>query len=151
MPIDYSKYPKNWKEIRARILEREQHRCKFCGIDNYEVIFRGILEGKEVFQRSDGNCFTYPSGSFHSNNIFDVEPINGDINQKAIKVILTIAHLDHDEENHNVKDERLAALCQKCHLNYDKEEKAKRREVNKYQKTFFPIIKTKEEPFKIKK
>lgn len=36
------------------------------------------------------------------------------------KVILTIAHLDHDPENWDVKDERLKALCQKCHLQYDR-------------------------------
>lgn len=36
------------------------------------------------------------------------------------KVVLTIAHLDHDAENWSVPDERLAALCQRCHLNYDR-------------------------------
>ena len=35
------------------------------------------------------------------------------------KVVLSIAHLDHDKDNHEVKDERLAALCQACHLKYD--------------------------------
>ena len=35
------------------------------------------------------------------------------------KVMLTIAHLDHDKANHEVTDERLAALCQRCHLGYD--------------------------------
>ena len=35
------------------------------------------------------------------------------------KVILTIAHLDHDSENWQVSDDRLRALCQKCHNNYD--------------------------------
>ncbi len=37
------------------------------------------------------------------------------------KVILTIAHLDHDPENWKVSDDRLKALCQKCHLSYDRE------------------------------
>jgi len=36
-------------------------------------------------------------------------------------------HLDHDETNHNVSLDRLAALCQYCHLNYDKEEKKRRK------------------------
>ncbi len=32
MPIDYSKYPPNWKtEIRPAILKREGNKCKFCG------------------------------------------------------------------------------------------------------------------------
>lgn len=34
-------------------------------------------------------------------------------------VVLTIAHLDHDSENWDVKDERLRAWCQRCHLMYD--------------------------------
>lgn len=33
------------------------------------------------------------------------------------KVILTVAHLDHDPQN--CADENLKALCQKCHLSYD--------------------------------
>ena len=38
----------------------------------------------------------------------------------------TIAHLDHDELNHSVSLERLAALCQLCHLRYDAKEKYRR-------------------------
>ena len=33
------------------------------------------------------------------------------------KVILTVAHMDHNPENCN--EENLKALCQKCHLSYD--------------------------------
>ena len=35
MPCDYSKYPKDWKEVRKRILERDGHKCKFCWAKNY--------------------------------------------------------------------------------------------------------------------
>jgi hypothetical protein len=28
MPVDYKRYPKNWKEIRAQILERAGNRCE---------------------------------------------------------------------------------------------------------------------------
>jgi hypothetical protein len=34
------------------------------------------------------------------------------------KVVLTVAHLDHDLVDHS--DENLAALCQRCHLTYDR-------------------------------
>lgn len=33
------------------------------------------------------------------------------------RVVLTVAHLDHDTTNNS--DENLAALCQRCHLTYD--------------------------------
>lgn len=78
MPIDYSKYPPNWKtEIRPAVLARAENRCEHCGVDNYSINARGT------------------------------------------KVVLTIAHLDHDSSNHDVQLDRLAALCQACHLKYD--------------------------------
>ena len=35
------------------------------------------------------------------------------------KVVLTVAHLDHDETN--CAAENLKALCQRCHLAYDQD------------------------------
>ena len=34
-PENKSRYQKNWKEIRARILERANNRCEFCGVENH--------------------------------------------------------------------------------------------------------------------
>lgn len=45
---------------------------------------------------------------------------------KKVKVVLTISHTDHDENNHAVQLDRLKALCQVCHLRYDAEEKYRR-------------------------
>lgn len=42
---------------------------------------------------------------------YEPHPITGS------KVILTIAHLDHNKENCDY--ENLAALCQRCHLGHD--------------------------------
>jgi 5-methylcytosine-specific restriction endonuclease McrA len=36
MPIDYKKYPKNWKEIRTKILQRAENCCELCSAKNYE-------------------------------------------------------------------------------------------------------------------
>lgn len=41
------------------------------------------------------------------------------------KVVLTTAHLNHDETD--CRDENLRCWCQRCHLNYDKEHHAKTR------------------------
>ncbi len=35
------------------------------------------------------------------------------------KVVLTVAHLDHNKKNNTFSN--LKALCQRCHLNHDKE------------------------------
>ena len=98
MPIDYKKYPINWRMIRHRILKRAGDRCECtgeCGLHS-----------------TTGRC---------------VEINKTKANFANGKVVLTIAHLDHDESNINIKDERLKAMCQRCHLRYDVPEKKKRR------------------------
>jgi 5-methylcytosine-specific restriction endonuclease McrA len=39
------------------------------------------------------------------------------------RIVLTVAHLDHQPEN--VRDDNLRALCQRCHLRYDRHEHAR--------------------------
>lgn len=109
MPIDYSKYPANWSEIRKDILERAKHKCECCGLDNYSKVNSFKRDGKTVWKD-----LTYQ------------EWIDSGC-PKHVTVILTIAHLDHDETNHDVKYDRLKAMCQLCHLRYDSEEKKRRR------------------------
>ncbi len=40
-------------------------------------------------------------------------------------IVLTVAHLDHTPEN--CADENLRAMCQRCHLRYDREHHAESR------------------------
>ena len=117
MPINYSKYPDNWKtEIRPRILKRANDKCECCGYYNGMEVISFKFQGKTSWIPYD-----------------DFKDKMNDIVFKIVKVILTIAHLDHDETNHQVKDDRLMAMCQLCHLRYDSEEK-KRRKKEKEQK-----------------
>ena len=152
MPFQRHKYPPDWEARGERILQRagevrdsegkitKEACCEKCGAVNHRVIFRGKLHGLEVFQYADASIYFYPSGKFYGVDVCaPIEPISGDPNQKAHEVVLTIAHLDHDEENWQVKDERLQALCQKCHLTYDAPEKSRRRAKKKYNKSLFPI------------
>jgi len=114
MPIDYKKYPTNWKtEIRPRILERANNCCETCNVPNYSIIYRPDGEKWELA----------PEG--HQADAMVLDGV------KFIKIILTIAHLDHDETNFDVKDDRLKAMCQRCHLRYDAPEKARRRAAKK--------------------
>ncbi len=53
---------------------------------------------------------------------------------KFTKIILTIAHLDHDHKNHQVTDDRLAALCQRCHLILDMPYHVANRKANAHRK-----------------
>lgn len=132
MPIDYSKYPPNWKtEIRPRILERADNMCEICFVKNHRFIKRLKFLKKEYYIMGN-EVYHYPNGKY-AGRVADVPSCMKE-NLKEIKIVLTIAHLDHDEENWNVKDDRLMAMCQKCHLKYDVKEKINRRKVKKLTK-----------------
>jgi hypothetical protein len=99
-------YPKNWKEIRQRILERAGNKCEFCGVENHAVGYRN----------EDGE-FVKSVGMQQEADELDGE--------KLFKIVLTVAHLDHDPTNCDPSN--LRALCQKCHNNYDKEHRKQTR------------------------
>ncbi len=128
MPIDYARYPANWKtEIVPRIIGRAGNQCEKCGLINGCTVWSVPLKIKG----SDGR---YKIKRFWISTQTDVErmspfSLGGEI--KTVKVVLTVAHLDHDEENHEVADDRLRAWCQYCHLNYDASEKYRRACVGK--------------------
>lgn len=120
MPIDYRRYPSNWKsEIVPAVLARANNCCEFegCKFSNGQLVYRGRLhsgrnEWFETLEAARLICDYY---------LVWIVPI---------KVVLTIAHLDHDETNHAVKLDRLAAMCQLHHLRYDAKEKHRRSKEN---------------------
>lgn len=99
MPIDYTLYPPDWPQIRQRILDRDRP-CQKCGLINHTIGWRD------------------PTGAFHPWPSHDPSADTTWIpTTRLIKIILTIAHLDHDLTNNT--DANLAALCQRCHLTHD--------------------------------
>ncbi len=126
MPCNYKLYPKNWlSEIRPRILQRANYTCEMpgCNFQHLETIWAVRHKGKSTWFRSHDEALKQPrtiSGSTKR----QIQ------NPKPVRVILTIAHLDHDECNPDVTDERLMAMCQLCHLRYDAPEKYKRSLIN---------------------
>ncbi len=103
MPIDYRQYAPNWKEISKRIRERDGNRCLFCGVKNHHWIHRHKVTDEWVYH-------------------LDLQELSWEQQcayNDYVLVVLTVAHLDHDVSNNS--DNNLAALCQKCHLNYDHE------------------------------
>lgn len=90
MPVDWSRYPPDWKAIVARIRERSGGRCECSG----------------ECGRSDcqGQRCAAVNGQPH--------PISGS------RVVLTTAHLDHDPSSSD--ETRLRHLCQRCHLHLDR-------------------------------
>lgn len=116
MPIDYKKYPKDWKtRIRPDILKRAENKCEMCGVENGKSVWRGEWCGEPCYQYDD-------TGVIHNADDGDIIGINYVTHiekcNKGTIIVLTIAHLDHDINNNDYGN--LKALCQRCHLHHDK-------------------------------
>lgn len=143
MPIDYKKYHPNWKNISRFIREyRAKNKCEVCGVPNYAV---GYRSGEGVFVPISGNSYfdlagqglKYPSiqpmSYKEARELADERSIESHACDaypvKFIVIVLTVAHLDHDVTNNSFFN--LMAMCQKCHLAYDKKYHANSRRKNK--------------------
>ena len=127
MPIDYSDYPANWlTEIRPRILDRDNHRCRQCGLPNHLVI-----------KRMKGGIYNTPGPEewemIHNRIKYCKSNMTESLRHYGFtKIVLTIAHLDHD--HNNCSDDNLAALCQRCHLKLDRHQHANNRAYGRHWK-----------------
>ena len=97
-----------WVRIRFEILERAGHQCEQCGVQNHAHGLRAIngdwYDAKEIDGMNSDQGFS----------LFGFW-------RPPIKIVLTIAHLDHNPQNNGEPGNRqnLKALCQRCHLAYD--------------------------------
>jgi hypothetical protein len=83
-------YPLNWRAISRRIrFTRAEGRCECRGECG--------LHRERRCMEIHGQPATWARG----------------------KVVLTVAHMDHDPRN--CADDNLRAMCQRCHLLYDRE------------------------------
>ena len=114
-PENRARYPKNWKEIRQAILNRAYNRCEFCGVQN------GVWRTKPMWGRKG---FVY----IHKHKAAEAAAKG----QELTKIVLTIAHLDHQPENNDPAN--LRALCQKCHNDYDREHRQRNAAITRQQK-----------------
>ena len=110
-PENKARYPKDWPQVRLRILKRANYRCEHpgcraChGVTGYwhDGRFRNMPEALWDAGYKAGDAVACSDGPDH----------------KIIKIVLTIAHLDHTPEN--CADDNLRAWCQRHHLRYDAE------------------------------
>lgn len=91
MPIDYRKYPKDWKAISRSIRDRSHGQCECAG----ECGLHRDHPGPRRCTEMHNHPAKWAKG----------------------KVILTVAHLNHIESD--CRPENLKAMCQRCHLRYD--------------------------------
>lgn len=117
-PENRHRYPKDWPQIRERILARAGHRCEHPG-----CLARQYSIG--IWHRPDGGAHQWaeqyepPATYAEARTIaaeawWEVQHLGGD---KLTIIVLTIAHLDHQPEN--CDEDNLRALCQRHHLAHD--------------------------------
>lgn len=108
-PENKKRYPPNWPEIRRSILIRARWLCEFCSVADHAWIVRGEGDTYRVI--------TYEDEAGHPEDPMRLEVATCCDGEKAVRVVLTIAHLDHQPEN--CDPENLRALCPRCHNCYD--------------------------------
>jgi hypothetical protein len=90
-PENKARYPKDWKLISENIRLRSGGRCECFG----ECGLHRTTGGPRRCEERNGGPAKWAKG----------------------KVVLTVAHLDHQPEN--CEPSNLKAMCQRCHLRYD--------------------------------
>lgn len=98
-PENKALYPRNWKAIRQQMIDRAGNQCEWCGVKNGAV---GYRDKNGLFQVCD---------EFEADVAALVDGL------KVFRVVLTVAHLDHDP-THNFPD-NLKVLCCQCHNRHD--------------------------------
>lgn len=74
---------------------------------------------KRVLDRAGNRCEGSPVYPDCRAKNYEAHPVTGS------RVILTVAHMDHDPANNDMRN--LRALCQRCHLKYDEKIHSERR------------------------
>jgi hypothetical protein len=131
-PENAARYPKDWAAISAAIRERAGHRCEWrdaaahrCGACNGALGYwrRADLwrlpQGFDHLQRTLWRWVPLPEALRLSgvDKPMTLQAEEGPL--KIIRIVLTVAHLDHQPENRDPSN--LRAWCQRHHLAYDHE------------------------------
>lgn len=105
-----ARYPKDWPSISQAIKDRAGWRCECrgeCGGVLHSAMVANLLA---IDIGADTRCLN----------------LHGQTSVwSGATVVLTTAHLDHQPEN--CAPSNLRAMCQSCHLNYDRDHHAETR------------------------
>ena len=112
-------YGRQWQEVtRPRILKRARNKCEECGKPNRQKVWVFSAFNRQFWRRTRKECWI----NCRTRALTLIAPPR---EQRRIRVVLTIAHLNHTPGDD--RDENLKALCQWCHLHHDKEHHAETR------------------------
>lgn len=129
MPIDRKKYHPKWNLIKKLIrFRRAKNRCEVCGLRNYSVGYwdeqvwhppQRVQPPVDGFERFKDAVAWRDAYNDAIGEIYDPAT------RRVCIVILTVSHLDHNEQNNRFWN--LKAMCQRCHLTHDRKDNAQRR------------------------
>ncbi len=116
-PENRGRYPKDWPQIAANIRARAGDVCEACGVPNGAFIRRAISKkGTAVWRLSSDPAFSNGYSAADGTEVPDTMEDECGYG-RAVRVVLTVAHLDHQPEN--CDPDNLRAWCQRCHNAYD--------------------------------
>jgi hypothetical protein len=114
-----------WKEIRERIRKRSGNRCENCGKPNDTIVFTYTWRVRLQWSGRWEYFMVWCPESFQTwwplvwktqdgaeCNLWNYKGL-----PRRLRVVLTVAHLDHDHANNS--DDNLRCLCCWCHLTHD--------------------------------
>lgn len=110
-PENRDRYPADWPTISQRIrYERAENRCEGCGVANHQLGGRTADGRWHAAQTLDCSGRKPEAGTWAW--------CEGGHHLRIVRIVLTVAHLDHTPEN--CDDDNLRAWCQRCHNRYDR-------------------------------
>lgn len=116
-PENKSRYPDDWKTISRAVREDAGQKCEACGAPNGEMIRRGVsAEGAPIWRPVTHTAYEDGYCAVTGQEVPDTGEDTCDW-RDPVRVVLTVAHLDHTPENCN--RDNLRAWCQRCHNAYD--------------------------------
>lgn len=114
-PAMRDRYPANWRELSRSVREEAGQKCERCKAPNGAKIARGEGRDEGTYMVENGDVFDAETGE-HRGVARGSEYEVG----RFTRVVLTVAHLDHDPSN--AARSNLACLCQLHHLRHDQAE-----------------------------
>ena len=122
-PENKDRYPKDWPEISRRVRDAAGNECEWCGVPNGQLGGRSSsgawYPALPLGETSKG--LEWPEEGSLAPCVRNTDTECGrmmiPIRLRIVKIVLTVAHLDHRPEN--CARENLKALCQRCHNLYD--------------------------------
>ena len=123
MPVNWSNYPGNWKQLSRSIKESAGWTCQECQ--------KPCRKPGLAWDR----FYNALSQEWREKAI---DTVKGVIKVRKQRFTLTVAHLDHNTRNNDLSN--LRALCATCHLKYDAKHHAEtRRKKADFQQMVIPL------------